>query len=65
MGSGGARPGSGRKKLPENEKKSRKPTLVISVTREQQKSIKGKAESEGKSLSAYIIDLVEKDLDAN
>ena len=58
MASGGVRPGAGRPVLPEDQKKSRKPSLIISVTEEQRQEIKRKAKLSKKKLSAYILDLI-------
>lgn len=58
---GGARPGSGRKTLPEGERKGRKPSLIISVTDEQREIIKQNAKIAGKSVSSYILDLIFKE----
>ena len=61
MSSGGYRAGAGRPVLPANQRKVRKPSLIISVTEEQRQEIKRKAKLSKKKLSAYILDIIFQD----
>ena len=61
MSSGGYRAGAGRPVLPVNQRKVRKPSLIISVTEEQRQEIKRKAKLSKKKLSAYILDIIFQD----
>lgn len=61
MGSGGARAGAGRKPLLPGQQKPRKASIHISVTEAEAELIKAKAAAAGKTVSAYLLELVEND----
>lgn len=61
MGSGGARAGAGRKPLLPGQQKPRKASIHISVSEAEAEIIKEKAQLAGKTVSGYILDLVERD----
>lgn len=61
MGSGGVRAGAGRKPLLPGQQKPRKASIHISVSEEEAEMIKAKAADAGKTVSAYLLDLAEKD----
>lgn len=60
MGSGGARAGAGRKPLLPGQQKPRKASLHISVSEDEAEMIKAKAADAGKTVSAYLLELVER-----
>ena len=61
MSSGGYRAGAGRKPLLPGQQKPRKASVHISVSEEEAEMIKAKAAAAGKTVSAYLLDLAEKD----
>lgn len=61
MSSGGARAGAGRKPLLPGQQKPRKASIHISVSEDEAEMIKAKAADAGKTVSAYLLDLAEKD----
>lgn len=61
MGSGGYREGAGRPTLRPGQQKPRKASVHISVTEAEAEIIKEKARRAGKTVSTYLVDLVEKD----
>ena len=60
MSSGGARAGAGRKPLLPGQQKPRKASVHISVTEAEAELIKEKARQAGKTVSAYLVELVER-----
>lgn len=58
MSSGGYREGAGRPTLLPGQQKPRKASVHISVTDSEAEMIKEKARRAGKTVSAYILDLV-------
>lgn len=61
MGSGGARAGAGRKPLLPGQHKPRKASIHISVSEDEAEMIKERARRAGKTVSTYLVELVEKD----
>ena len=61
MSSGGYRAGAGRKPLLPGQQKPRKASVYISVTEAEAELIKAKASAAGKTVSAYLLGLVESD----
>lgn len=61
MGSGGSRVGAGRKPLLPGQKKPRKASIHISASFSETEMIKERARRAGKTVSAYLLELVEKD----
>lgn len=60
MGSGGARAGAGRKPLLPGQQKPRKASIHISVSDDEAEMIKAKAAAAGKTVSTYLLELVER-----
>ena len=60
MGSGGARAGAGRKPLLPGQQKPRKASVHISVSEAEAETIKAKAADAGKTVSAYLVELVDR-----
>lgn len=61
MSSGGYRAGAGRKPLLPGQQKPRKASIHISVSEDEAEMIKERAQLAGKTVSSYLVDLVEKD----